>query len=145
LIGGCGSFRMMQLLHCSNYAGGLKSLEPPRGPSLDSWMVTTFIEKCRHIFKDGGYMRVEDSVEEGGCFLVAVNGRLFRVEDDFQIGESREMLDSVGIGESAARATMLTLKKIKSKLPPRSIVKTDLEIAAEVNMGVGPPYRILSI
>ena len=81
MFGFTTSFRMGQLIR---YA-----LEPPEPEGeLDRFMSTAFVDAVRACLKDGGWARRDNEREEGGTFLVGVQGRLFAVHDDYQVDEA---------------------------------------------------------
>lgn len=97
LFGFCGSFRMGQLLH---YA-----FDPPPVPSrgVERFMVTTFIDAVRTCLLEGGFAEKRKSgPETGGTFLVGAAGRLWQVEDDYQVARDAHGFDSIGSGAEVA-------------------------------------------
>jgi hypothetical protein len=132
LIGFCGSFRMGQLL-------GL-SLTPPLprvGQRPENYMVNELIPAIRILFKDQGYSRIENNVEDGGFFLVGFSGRLFKVECDFHVGESDDPYTACGSGEDIALGSLYSTRK--EAIPKQRLTKA-LEAAARYNAGVRPPF-----
>lgn len=104
LIGCTTSFRMIQLIRFS--------FSPPkRHPDKDvfEYMCTEFINEIRNCLKSGGFAEVNCSVENGGSFLVGYCGRLFKIESDFQVGESVDSFQSVGCGEPFALGALSAL------------------------------------
>lgn len=98
LFGFTGSFRMGQLLRYG--------FDPPTPPALPEdlfgFLCTRFIDAVRDALKAGGYASKEDERESGGTFLVGVRGRLFRIDSDYQVGESHQPYDAVGCGANVA-------------------------------------------
>jgi hypothetical protein len=135
VFGFTSSFRMGQLIRYS-----LELPDPPaRG--IDRFMATTFVDKLRQALKDGGFAKTENGVETGGTFLVGVLGRLYRVESDFQVGESRDGFDAVGCGQQEALGALYVLQRIGSALTPRKRLLLALQATAHQNGGVAPPFR----
>lgn len=135
LMGFTTSFRMGQLLR---YA-----LKPPKcHPDTDvyEFMVTDFIDTVRQCLKDGGYAKKENEVEEGGTFLVGVAGRLFVVDEDYQVGEMRVPFAAVGCGRAYALGSM----KATEGQPAKERIRQALEAAEEFSAGVRGPFTILS-
>ena len=125
IIGCTSSFRMISILHYR-----LKIGPPPSSAYLDQWMNTTFIDAVREAFDDGGYMKKDDSKEVGGRFLVGVRDRLFRVDTDFQVGESARGYEAVGCGGSYAAGALAV----------GSHLDTSLKVAEEHSGGVQGPF-----
>ena len=136
LFGFCGSFRMGQLLR---YA-----LVPPskeEGQDIYAYMVTRFIDAVRECLKAGGYASKDKEVEEGGDFLVGYNGRLFRIESDYQVGESSNGYDAIGCGESYALGSLY----MTNASAPHGRVTKALDAAEYFSAGVRGPFHIMSI
>lgn len=133
------SYRMGQLLRYN--------LSPPQTPHLeadeeerDKWMTTTYIDAVRKVLKEGGYAKVENGVELGGCYLVGWRGRLYRVDSDFQVGRSIEGFDAVGSGEDVAIGAMEV-----SSGKPTERVRAALAAAEKYNAAVGGPFTLVSV
>jgi len=83
------SFRMGQILQYNwippKFTGNSRT--------LDKFMRTKFVESVKEAFKAGGYGNIgnqSEAEDSGGIFLIGVKGtgRLFYMDDDFQIGEN---------------------------------------------------------
>jgi ATP-dependent protease HslVU (ClpYQ) peptidase subunit len=136
LFGFTSSFRMSQLLH---YA-----FEPParpEGQSVDAFMVTTFINAIRACFKAGGYAYRESEHEIGGCFLVGYAGRLFRIDPDYQVGESHDGYMAVGCGDAYALGVLYA----SAGAPADGRCTLALEAAAHHSAGVCGPFVIKTL
>ncbi len=96
VIGYTSSFRMGQLLRFN-----LK-IPVRHETDLFAWMVSSFVPAARKCLKDGGYMEVENNKEEGGHFVVGIEGRLFLVEEDMQVGETHDSFVATGCGQDYA-------------------------------------------
>lgn len=136
LFGFTSSFRMGQLLR---YA----LIHPKRFPdkSVDSFMVTDFVDAVRNCLKSGGYARRDRETESGGTFLVGYEGRLFRIEDDYQVGESASPYDAVGCGADFALGAMFA----SNGAAPEIRVAQALSAAEANSAGVRAPFVIESI
>lgn len=131
------SYRMGQLLR-------YKFHPPLRAPSMDLYehMVTAFIDALRQAYKDGGYIHIENSVETGGHFLVGHEGRLFKVESDFQVGESLHCYDATGSGEEFALGALHATQA--TKLSQEARCERALLAAQEFNSFVREPFEYVS-
>ena len=133
VIGCTTSFRMIQLLRFT--------FKPPEIGEKDiyEYMCTDFIDEVRECFKRGGYSQhYSGGDEKGGTFLVAYRNRIFRVEDDFQVGETIYGFDACGCGQDIALGAMCALNG--SKLTTSQKVMKALEAAECFSTGVARPF-----
>lgn len=137
LIGYTSSFRMGQILR-------FKFAPPPISKKRDlfQYMCTDFVDSARRAMKKGGYSRVDSNVERGGTFLVGVQGRIFNIQTDFQVGEASDSFDSCGCGESYAFGA---LNVQPDTMDPKARVLQALETAAKFSGGVRGPFLVLKI
>lgn len=137
LIGFTSSFRMGQLLR-------YKFIPPnrPKDPALlERYMVSDFIDAVRTCLKDGGYASKVNDEEIGGIFLVGVDGRLFKIESDYQVSEMADRYDACGSGQSVALGSLFSTVG----QPVDARIKTALDAASKFSIGVSAPYLSLSI
>jgi hypothetical protein len=133
VMGFTTSFRMGQLLH--------HAFSPPKrhpDTDIDKFLVTDFINGVRDCLKTGGYAERHHEAESGGVFLVGFAGRLFRIDTDYQVGESVDGFDAVGCGEDIARGSLFSTAKVK----PIERLNIALEAAARFSAGVHGPFHI---
>lgn len=136
IIGFTSSFRMGQILL---YDMTVPSYE--EGTDVYRHMVTKFIKSVRNSLQSGGYTHVSQNKETGGIFLVGFRGRLFKVESDFQIGESIDNYMACGCGEPYATGAMYVSKHLRAV----DRIKTALEAAEYHNAGIRAPFNIMSL
>jgi len=136
VIGCTSSFRMIQLLRFS--------FKPPEVKTKDiyEYMCTDFINAVRNCFKDGGYLqKYTDGDEKGGTFLVAYKNRLFKIENDFQVAENLNGIDSCGCGQDFALGSLFTLQKQEMETD-KKVLKA-LESAEFLSNGVCRPFVLI--
>jgi ATP-dependent protease HslVU (ClpYQ) peptidase subunit len=137
LIGCSGSYRQGQLLRY-----GFTPPEQRNDIDDHKYMCTEFIDAIRKCLKDGGLTQVKDGQEKcEGFFLVAYKGRLYEIEDDFQVGEVAEEYNAVGCGASYALGSLYSNPAIDAK----KRITQALEAAEHFSAGVGRPFLILEI
>jgi len=139
LMGFTSSFRMGQLLRYK--------FNPPEHPCLTGtgermgiykYMVTYFVDAVRQCLKDGGFATKKDEEESGGSFLVGYNGRLFEIEDDYQVAEQVAKYHAVGCGAQIALGSLYSTEG----QPPEDRVRLALEAAERFIAGVRGPFVI---
>lgn len=135
LIGFTTSFRMGQIIR---YADLPKPLDRA-GDDLDRFMVTEFVDGIRQALKDGGFAKKDSEREEGGNFLAGVNGHLYEVYGDYQIGRSLDGYAACGCGWEIALGALHATRNLK----PETRVRKALEAAAHHSGGVGGPFTIM--
>jgi ATP-dependent protease HslVU (ClpYQ) peptidase subunit len=133
LLGCTTSCRMMQLLH---YELQLPSYED--GMDVEEYMVTRFVNAVRDCLKAGGFAKKEDEKEEGGNFLIGYRGRLFEVQDDYQVSEPVNGYEAVGSGAKFALGSLYATPH----LPPEERLELALAAATYHNAYVRPPYLV---
>ena len=136
LFGFTSSFRMGQLLRY-----GLVVPQKHNDTDLYEYMVTSFINAVRQCLKDGGYTKVENSVERGGHFLVGYQGRLFKIESDFQVGESILPYNATGCGQDMALGSLYSTEG----KPSEERILTALRAAQQFSAGVREPFHVLNM
>lgn len=134
LIGFTTSFRMGQLLQ---YA-----FQPPPHPEElgnHAYMVTTFVDAVRQCFKDGGFSEKQKEAEIGGTFLTAYRGKIYSIQEDYQVGESLDAFNAVGCGADIALGSLYSTMAYD----PFTRLKTALQAAERYSAGVCGPYTII--
>ncbi|MFT0175080.1 hypothetical protein ACLKMY_40585, partial [Paraburkholderia mimosarum] len=135
LIGFTTSFRMGQLL-----GHNLTVAPRPEGADVFAFMCTTFVEAVRECFARGGYARKEHERESAGTFLVGYEGRVFRIDGDYQVGENAVNFNACGSGEQAALGALHSTAGMP--MLPEIRLERALAAAAEFSLGVRGPFRI---
>jgi ATP-dependent protease HslVU (ClpYQ) peptidase subunit len=134
VMGFTTSYRMGQLLR---YA-----FTPPArhaDKDLMAYMVTDFIDALRGCLKSGGWAEKNNENEKGGVFLVGHAGRLFRIEADYQVGESADGCDAVGCGDAYAKGALYATKG----QPAAQRIRAALAAAETYSSGVRGPFHFV--
>lgn len=140
IMGFTTSFRMGDLLHYS-------LVVPERHPDedIDKWIRTTFVDAIRSCLKTGGYAGKTNETEAGGTFLVGYEGRLFEIQDDYQVGESVDPYDAVGSGDAVAKGAMAAMIQLGSVGDPEQMIRIALGIAERNCRGVRAPFTVVTL
>lgn len=133
LFGATSSFRMMQLIQYS-----LKIVPQKARQSMDAYLRTVFVDALRECLSGGGYATKKNEVETAGTFLVGYRGRLFRVDSDYQVLESRDAYNAVGCGSNYALGALHATKGAQAK----SRILTALRAAERMSAGVRGPFTV---
>jgi len=139
IMGFTSSFRMGDLLHYS-----LTVPERHSDEDVDKWMRTTFINAVRDCLKTGGYATKEKEAEGGGVFLVGYDGRLFYIDQDYQVGEALDCYDAVGCGDAYAKGAMAAMIRT-GDIAPEDMIRIALEITERNCAGVRAPFTVVTL
>ncbi len=133
LFGFTSSFRMGQLLR---YA-----FTPPKHDSDlgdYQYLATVFVKAVRDCLKEGGFAKKENETERGGTFLLGYRGHLYKIEDDYQVGESTDGYDACGCGQDVALGAMFATEGQAAD----KRIKTALRAAERFSAGVRGPFVV---
>lgn len=141
VIGYAGSFRMGQLIqHCFEYP------PLPTTGADERYFVREFVPALRKLFEDGGYgKKGGDSGDEGGTFMIGVQGKLFAIESDYQLVSTPTGILAIGVGREFAVGAMTALHSFvqNGKLSPQSAVERAMFATAQNCIGVSLPMTML--
>lgn len=135
LIAGCGIGRGMNLLQ-----RGWKAPKPTKKltpDQLDTWMVRTFIPGMRKVFIDGGYDMKDDGdyAKYENVFLVAVQGHLYVIDEDYSIDrDARNYFTSGSGGDFAQGSLYSSLKSGKKIFDDKEAAVKAMSIAINAGM-----------
>ncbi|MDX0897402.1 hypothetical protein GOD90_10395 [Sinorhizobium medicae] len=135
IMGFTSSFRMGQLL--------AHAFHPPKrhaDTDVYKFMVTEFVDAVRGCLKSGGYAETHNSAERGGTFLVGYEGRLFKIEGDYQVGESLLGYDACGCGDDIALGSLYST----AGQEPAQRIMTALGAASCFSAGVIAPFNVVA-
>jgi ATP-dependent protease HslVU (ClpYQ) peptidase subunit len=136
LLGGCGSFRMIQLLQ---YALSVK-LPPAITPrSVEHYLCTEFVDTVRSTYTEYGLLHDTDKDFDRGQVLIGVKGGgLYCMDYDFQINSFAEEYDSIGSGSEYALGALAATPRLKTG----KRVELALSAAAQFDPGVRGPFLL---
>ena len=139
LFGCAGSIRVEQLLH-------YKFTPPPHGEGVDPdcYMATDFVDAVREVLEKGGTLGKFTTGEEkagDSALLVGYRGRLYEMDDDFQMVRQGDPFASVGCGSNVAMGAMY-MGEVAFALSPEEKIVRALEAAARYHCGVCGPFDV---
>lgn len=114
----------------------------PNAPAKDlhRHLVTVAIPAIRTCLKEGGFATVNNGVETGGSFLLAVCGKLFTIDTDFQVARSAHGYAAVGSGSKVALGAL----SATVGGDPKARATAALVAAEKHTCHVRRPWRFLS-
>jgi hypothetical protein len=140
IFGFTSSFRMGQILRYS--------FSPPKqeiGEEDYTYLASRWIDALIECLKTKGFAKVHDNEVSGGFFLLGFNGKLYRIESDFQIGMGTNPYDAVGCGEPYALGALRTTENRPEGWTPKERVIHALETAEHFSAGVKGPFIIKTL
>lgn len=140
LFGCAGNPRMAQILRYQTFFAQQKQSQ-----SDEEYIVCEVIEKARLAFKEYGYTESENGREMGASFLLGYKGRLYSVENSFQLCRSARKMYATGAGDDfALGALFATLKQFETwtEVAITEGIKHALETAAELSSAVCAPFVV---
>jgi len=138
ILGYTSSFRMGQLLM---YATDL--IDKRDEPDIDhKYLVTKFVPNIINLFENGGFARNRSGEKYGGTFLLGYKNKLYKVDNDFQVGESFDNYEACGSGEDFALGSLYATEKLD--MSPEERIKLALQAASKFSTSVSAPYYIVN-
>jgi ATP-dependent protease HslVU (ClpYQ) peptidase subunit len=152
IFGFAGHFRFAQIVQ--------HVFQPPkyRGEEVDYFLARNFAEALRQTVKFVGYSKNKDGRDEGGLALIGFQKRLFIMQDEFDVIETRDGIAAIGCGYPYAIGAMKALTVCQpDKIPVGScnvacgtakgedIVRTALQVSEHYSGGVRAPFTILKL
>lgn len=138
IIGFSGSYRIGQLIR---YA-----FTPPEKSAKStemSFMVNEFVDAIRDLCKEKGVLGKENEIEVmEASLLVGYAGKIYCIEQDFQVSILAERYAAIGTGSQVALGALHALKDFKD-IPPTERINKALQAASEYSVGVRSPYVVI--
>jgi hypothetical protein len=116
---------------------------PPRiqGYSDEKYLAVSVINAVRSCLKEGGFAKKELEVEHGGTFLIGYEGKLYRVEGDYQVCRPREEWAAIGCGYQFALGALYATRGWADS--PKVRLEAALNAAARYSAFVRGPILYL--
>ncbi len=141
LFGCAGNPRMAQILR-------YQTTFMQQGPDHpdEEYLVREVVEKARLAFREHGFMETENGRDVmTSCFLLGYKGKLYSVENGFQLCRSARQFYALGAGDDfamgALHATLSQYETWTETLITESI-RHALKTAAELSAAVAPPFVV---
>jgi ATP-dependent protease HslVU (ClpYQ) peptidase subunit len=128
-IGVSGNGRVNNLLR-------YKLTIPPLTTDSERYLIVDFVEALKSLLKEEG--RKDDELMEDSFLLVGLRGRLFTIDNTFQVSEMTDDYEAIGSGAQIARGSLYTTGALG--LQPRQRLRIALEAAQFHNAFVREPF-----
>ena len=143
LFGFTSSFRMGQLIRYALELPDISEVDLEDEEDINKFMVVSFVDSIRKCFEKKGWLRTKADREYGGAFVVGVKGRLFVIEDDFQVAIPASGFTAVGCGEMQALGSLYTTEVLSKPVDSKKRAQLALEAAEAYSGGVRSPFVIM--
>lgn len=137
-----GNPRMSQII---KYLTPLKLLPQSSGVDDEAYLVLHVIEPIRKALKEYGYTSTENGQEQGASFLVGFNGKVWAVDNSFQVCRSARKMCAMGVGDDHVMGALYaTLSQFETWTETAIIeaIKHALATAEALNSGVAGPFVV---
>lgn len=124
---------------------GLKFRKMKKNEDEEAFLVTEVSKKIQAAFsKAGANIKDEGSVDTHDAdFLIALNGKIFIIQDDYSVIRSRHGFASIGAGQDFALGALASLEKYVTD--PRMKIELALKAAADLSPQVCGPFHIVEV
>lgn len=135
LYGFSGSFRFGQIVRYE-----FKLPKKPASKTEHEFLCTTFANKLRALLERRGALSDFEGTDDtgDGNLLIGWHGKLYKLDRDFQIGESADGYDAIGSGDDVAKGAVFALRG--GPMAPKEVLTKALEAATYHCTTVRPPY-----
>jgi ATP-dependent protease HslVU (ClpYQ) peptidase subunit len=136
LLGVCGSLRVRDLLKYK-----LPSLRyDPKQSDVTHFIVTDFVEAMRQCLRDGGACHSENGIDSfEGAVLIAFRGKLYEIDNDFQVAEQLAPYHAVGSGSDIAQGSLHSTHGLK--MSARKRLERAMLASERYNASVRAPFH----
>lgn len=146
LMGMCGSFRLGQLLQ---HALAVPDRDPRKENDME-WLVTDYVDAVREMLQEKGHIHKGEHTEEtmpGSDYLLGYRGKLYIVEENFQILKVNEDYLATGCGYELAAGALYTMKQSPqwNETDPVDIITNAIRAACHHNAGCALPLHIFKL
>lgn len=142
IFGFTSSFRMGQILRYS-----FDIPEHSQKKDEFDYLCTVFIDALIKCFKEKGYARTKHEEVEGGTFLIGYKGKLYKIEEDFQVSQVQRLFDACGCGYAYALGAMKTMTRNSHIEPinPIEVITNALSVSEAFSAGVKAPFNVVEV
>lgn len=130
------SYRMGQILKYHTE----EVLSPLRETDLFGYVVSCLVPMYRRVLGEHGFKKNNSGEETGGTFLIGIDGKLFSIEDDFQVEHTVSGYNAVGCGYQLALGSMHSTENLMS---PHDRVTFAVQAAIKFSTGCGGSITVL--
>jgi ATP-dependent protease HslVU (ClpYQ) peptidase subunit len=112
------------------------------GAKLDKFISSVFIQDMKRCFEENSYSK---DGEHDSQIMVAVNGTVYEIGDDFSWAHDETGVYAIGSGSGYAMGAMLASLDNKKKTlgTAKNVIRQAITIAAKLDPSTGLPINIL--
>jgi ATP-dependent protease HslVU (ClpYQ) peptidase subunit len=162
LLGFAGSYRVGQVAQHSLYIDlekktlknkinsytsniGFELFKPDLYKVTHGFMVNRFVKELQRSLTLAGAAQLFNGTEKyvGGSILVGYKDKIFRIEQDYQVGIPIHNYTAIGSGEAVAKGVLYAIHNTTNFTPEEKIIIA-LQAAAEFAVGVKGPFYVMN-
>lgn len=139
LFGFAGHFRFGQIVQ--------HAFVPPKfkGGDIAAYMSRDMMDALREAAHESGFLKSIDGRERAGLGIVGFRGRLFIIQDEFEVLEPEDSIASIGCGYPYAIGAMRALSLASPDVSIADRMRLALETSEYYSGGVRGPFRVLKL
>lgn len=139
LFGFAGHFRFGQVIQ--------HAFDPPKykGGDLAAYMSRDVMEGMREVLDDAGFLRSIEGRDRAGLGMIGYEGRLFVIQDEFEVLEMVDNVAAIGCGYPYALGAWQGIQSLNPDATMEWRVRKSLEISEYYSGGVRAPFHILRL
>ena len=140
VMGGCGTPRLLQVLRYQTEPLAFKDNYEKQEPMK---ALVRGVEHVREVFLRLGVSRKEDDepkLPKGTGIILGLGGRWYEIDGPWSISAHALPFAAVGCGSSEALPAIRALCRTPTPPDPYTMLWTAMEVAAETNPHVKPPF-----
>lgn len=144
LFGFTGSFRVGQII---KYKLQLPSLLKYPKKDIEEILVCSFVDTIRLCLKKAGALKESDGVSSmasDASILIAVNGQLVILDQEFQVISLAKPYAAIGIGGDYAMGSLCSIGEHDAKTDPVQRITLALNASHVHNAGIQKPFTIIT-
>lgn len=147
LIGYVGSFRISQIIRFTPFDTFSISFGENRD-SILNLLITQFVPELQEVLKKNNCLQVFENGKNIGLaksdrMLLAINGFLFCVYEDFNVAPINNNYYAIGCGKKYSLGSLYTTNEIEN-IRTEDKINTAMHAANYYSSGVRPPYSVLT-
>lgn len=143
-IGFAGVAATAQVMKYMTWPDPATDIDPVSGDP-EVYVASQLMPDLRKTMKESGRVEIKNGLETFECnLLIGIKGVLFDVDGGFGVSKISRSYAAWGSGGAVALGSLGSTER-RGSLDPKERLQEALELAAEVNRSVGPPFHFIEV